>query len=232
MNSKIYIKEIWQEAFANRGFKVTLFLSLVLSLATIFLTTRWLIYNETRSGLPLDDWILALYAPLDLNIPILFLTQTSIILGFTTSALLPYHLIKTFISLIFIAIFRIAVMYLIPLEPPIDIIPLTDPILEDIFYSGEVLVKDLFFSGHTSNLLLFSLTTPFKKVRTYLFLSTALVAIMLMLQHVHYTIDIIAAIFFTLLAIRIVDTILNFIFKRPIDLSRSKRFKTLFLSPN
>lgn len=228
MKGNIYIKDIWQEAFSKWDFKVSFFLSILLSLCTIILTTRWLIYNESRSSAPLNDWILALFSPQDLNFPILFITQTAIVVGFVTSAILPYHLIRTFLSITFIALLRIIAMYMVPLEPPLDIIPLTDPLLEDVFYSGKVLVKDLFFSGHISNLLLFSLTTPFKKVRSYLFLSVTIVAIMLMLQHVHYTIDILAAPFFTLLAIVIADTIMKAIFKRPIDLSRLENFRALF----
>ncbi len=228
MKKDSYIKESWQEAFSNRDFKVYFFLSILLAISTIRLATKWLIYNESRISEPLNDWILALFTPIDLNIPIFFFTQTAIVIGLITSTFLPYHLMKTLLSIIFITILRIVAMYFVPLEPPIDIIPLRDSLMEDVIYGGNVLVKDLFFSGHTSNLLLLSLTTPFKKIRVYLLISATVVAIMLMLQHVHYSIDILVAPFFTLLAIVIAETTMKNIFKRPIDLSRSESLRVLF----
>lgn len=222
------IYEIWQEAFSKRDFKISFFLSILLALSTISLTSKWLLYNESRSSAPLNDWILALFTPLDLNIPIFFFTQTAVVIGLITSALLPYHLIKTLLCVTLIALLRIIAMYFVPLEPPLDIIPLRDPLIEGFFFGGKVIVKDLFFSGHTSNLILLSLITPFNKVRFYLFLSAIVVAIMLMLQHVHYTIDILVVPLFALLAIAIADTIMKLIFKRPIDLSRSKSLRMLF----
>lgn len=228
MKINSYIKENWQEAFSKRDFKISFFLSILLALTTISLTSKWLLYNESRSSAPINDWILELFTPLDLNIPIFFFTQTAVVIGLITSALLPYHLIKTLLGVTFIALLRIIAMYFVPLEPPLDMIPLRDPLIEGFFFGGKVIVKDLFFSGHTSNLILLGLITPFNKVRFYLFLSAIVVAIMLILQHVHYTIDILVVPLFALLAIAIANTVMKLIFKRPIDLSRSKSLRMLF----
>lgn len=228
MKINSYIKENWQEAFSKRDFKISFFLSILLALTTISLTSKWLLYNESRSSAPINDWILELFTPLDLNIPIFFFTQTAVAIGLITSALLPYHLIKTLLGVTFIALLRIIAMYFVPLEPPLDMIPLRDPLIEGFFFGGKVIVKDLFFSGHTSNLILLGLITPFNKVRFYLFLSAIVVAIMLILQHVHYTIDILVVPLFALLAIAIANTVMKLIFKRPIDLSRSKSLRMLF----
>jgi hypothetical protein len=227
MKKNSCIHEIWREAFSRVDFKISLLLIISLALSTVYISTKWLVYNESRISAPLNDWVLSSFSPIDLNTPVFFITQIALLIGLTTSAILPYHLIKTLLSIILIAILRIIAMYLVPLEPPNDIIPLRDPFMEDIFYSGKVLMKDLFFSGHTSSLLLLSLTTPLRKVRIYLLISAGVVASMLMLQHVHYTIDIIAAPFFTLLAITIADTIMKYIFDTQIVLSRSESLRSL-----
>jgi len=93
-------------------------------------------------------------------------------------------------------------MYLVPLEPPIGIIPLRDPFVEGAFYDNKVLVKDLFFSGHTSNMVLLTLFMDIKWIKIILVFASAAVAYLLLVQHVHYAIDIIAAPFFAYLAYR------------------------------
>lgn len=98
---------------------------------------------------------------------------------------------------------RCMVMYLVPLDPPIGIIPLRDPFVEGAFYDNKVLVKDLFFSGHTSNMVLLTLFMDIKWLKIILAFASAAVGYLLMVQHVHYAIDILAAPFFAYMAYKI-----------------------------
>ncbi len=91
---------------------------------------------------------------------------------------------------------RILSMFLLPLEPPEKMILLKDPFVE-FFGSGQTLTKDLFFSGHTATLLILFLVTEKKIIKIIFFVSTIVVAICVLIQHVHYTIDVFAAVFFT-----------------------------------
>lgn len=59
------------------------------------------------------------------------------------------------------------------------------------------MTKDLFFSGHTSNMLLLALCFERKNDKLLGFAATTLVAVMVLFQHVHYTIDVLGAIVFT-----------------------------------
>ena len=106
-----------------------------------------------------------------------------------------------------IGIIRCIVMYLVPLEPPIGIIPLRDPFVEGAFYDNKVLVKDLFFSGHTSNMVLLTLFMDIKWLKIILAFAATTVGYLVLVQHVHYTIDVIAAPFFAYLAYRIATKI-------------------------
>ncbi len=94
-----------------------------------------------------------------------------------------------------IAFLRLLTIYLLPLDAPPTIIPLKDPFVE-FFGGGNTLLKDLFFSGHTATMFLFFLLVN-NKLKIVFFISTILVAIFVLIQHVHYTIDVVAAPFFT-----------------------------------
>ncbi|MFC2136330.1 phosphatase PAP2-related protein, partial [Bacteroidota bacterium] len=61
------------------------------------------------------------------------------------------------------------------------------------FGTGEIYIKDLFFSGHTSTMFLLFLTAGSKNLRMVFLLLTILVAFCVIIQHVHYSIDVIAA---------------------------------------
>jgi len=87
-------------------------------------------------------------------------------------------------------------MYLLPLEPPANMIILNDPLVE-FFGTGQALTKDLFFSGHTATLFILFLVSEKKIIKTVFLISTIAVAIAVLLQHVHYSIDVLAAVFFT-----------------------------------
>jgi len=81
---------------------------------------------------------------------------------------------------------------MLPLEPPSDLIQLKDPITY-LFYGNEYVTKDLFFSGHTATQFLMFLCLKKKTERMILLVSTFLIAIMVLFQHVHYTVDVLAA---------------------------------------
>jgi len=86
-----------------------------------------------------------------------------------------------------------ASMYLFTLEPPVAIIPLVDPIVNIIAYGGEVFNKDLFFSGHIATLTLFVLFEERPLPKMVLIINTIIVAVLILIQRVHYTIDVVVA---------------------------------------
>jgi membrane-associated phospholipid phosphatase len=95
-----------------------------------------------------------------------------------------------------LGVIRMAAMYIIPLNPPPDMIPLNDPFVE-YFGTGRLLTKDLFFSGHTATLFLLFLTVQSKKLKILFLTCTIALGLSVLLQHVHYSIDVLAAPFFT-----------------------------------
>jgi membrane-associated phospholipid phosphatase len=67
----------------------------------------------------------------------------------------------------------------------------------EFFGTGQTLTKDLFFSGHTATLFILFLVSEKKIIKTVFLISTIAVAIAVLLQQVHYSIDVFAAVFFT-----------------------------------
>jgi hypothetical protein len=96
----------------------------------------------------------------------------------------------------------------VPLDPPAGLIVLTDP-LTAVFYGRSTITKDLFFSGHTSILFLAFLCLERKWDKILALTGTCIVACLLLVQHVHYTIDIIAAPIIIYPVFRIVKYLLN-----------------------
>ena len=99
-------------------------------------------------------------------------------------------------SYVIMSISRLVVITAVPLNPPAGLLELKDPI-SNTFYGMKVVTKDLFYSGHTSTVFLMFLCVKKRKDKITLLAATLLVGFLLLLQHVHYTIDVLAAPVFT-----------------------------------
>lgn len=192
----------WRAAWSDRGFRLRALLTAPALVLTLMVLARFLEQNELREGVVLADPVLRLFAPADVT----WVTFGFIYLGLVVAvgSLLrhPPLLLLAVQTYIVMVVFRIIAMSLLPLEPPPTMIPLQDPLVEYVG-TGKLLTKDLFFSGHTSTLFLLFLVFPAGRMKTLFLICTVLVAVCVVLQHVHYTIDVFAAPFFAFAAYRI-----------------------------
>ena len=81
---------------------------------------------------------------------------------------------------------------LISLNPPAGLIPMADPITNQ-FYGAHYITHDLFFSGHTTTVFLIFLCLKNKTDRLYTLIASVILGFLLLIQHVHYTVDVLAA---------------------------------------
>jgi membrane-associated phospholipid phosphatase len=186
----------WKKYFSNSLLKIEFFLTIFLLIIILIFLTRFLNWVELREGVVLNDPILRLFSPIDLTWLIFFLIYVSLFLGVVIFVKSPDILILALQSYIIMVFIRILMMYLLPLNPPEKSILLIDPVVK-YFGTGKNLTKDLFFSGHTATLFLLFLVADKKWLKVIFLISTILVAAGVLLQHVHYSIDVAAAFFFS-----------------------------------
>ena len=87
---------------------------------------------------------------------------------------------------------RFVTLSVVALDPPPGLIPLVDP-LGSVFYGNAAITKDLFFSGHTATMVLIFLCLERRTDKIIALIAAFAVAYLLLVQHIHYTIDILAA---------------------------------------
>ena len=190
------IKQNWQEAWRNKAFRWSLISGLIIISIVIFFTYHFFNYIEnSRGGEVLNDWMLNMLPAKDVSIPIVFFEGSVIILFFLRCTTNPAMFITALIGLIFIIASRCITIDITQFRAPIGIIALKDPIA-DMIYKTKFINRDLFYSGHVSILFLFYLCSSKKADKYYMLLAVILVGILLLIQHVHYTVDVISAPFF------------------------------------
>lgn len=186
----------WREFLKEKKNKIELVVTFLLLSVVISALTNFLNFVEVRKGVALPDPILNLFKPVDLTWLIFALIYVLLIAGIISLAKNPKRLLFAVQLYTLVVAVRIVAMYLLPLEPPVKMIVLNDPFVE-YFGTGQTLTKDLFFSGHTATLFILYLVSENKMMKIVFLISTIAVAISVLLQHVHYSIDVFAAVFFT-----------------------------------
>lgn len=198
----------WREFFNKR--KIEFILTLVFLIIILIVYSNFLEYIEKRNGVSLPDPILNLFNPVDLTWLIFGLIYTSIVIAILDLTKEPNLLLLAIQCYSLLVIIRLIVMYITPLNAPAKLILLSDPFVQ-FFGSGKVLTRDLFFSGHTATLFLLFLIVKKRILKLFFLCSTLVIGISVILQHVHYTVDVLTAPFFSYSAYRIASIINEFI---------------------
>jgi len=196
----------WKEFIAQR--KSEIIFTVILLTLVLFILPKFLNFIELRDGVILPDPILKLYNPVNLTwltFSLIYISLISAIIYFSTKPELLFTALQSYAVLI---IFRMIVMFVTPFNPPADSIILNDPFVQ-LFGSGEILTKDLFFSGHTATLFLLYLMADKKYLKFTCLIFTITVGLAVLLQHVHYTIDVVAAPFFAYVSFSLVRIFKN-----------------------
>ena len=189
------LKEKWIDAFSSKEFRIKFIIYVIILIISLNILVRFLNYNENRVGINFPDPLLALFSPDDvtwLTFGVIYLSLIGIIIYLFNN---PKIFLIAILAYTIMILLRMTAMWLLPLEPPVKMIPLVDPVVE-FFGKGGVLKKDLFFSGHTSTLTLFTLLVVNKKLKYIFAALTIIVGLCVLIQHVHYSIDVFAAPFF------------------------------------
>lgn len=187
------ISKNWKIAFKQKSFKIRVLITIPVLVIILISITKFLTFNEFNDGFIIHDPVLNQLKPIDLSFYTFGLTYLSVLFVIILSLPKPKIALITLNAYMLLLVFRMVTMYILPLEPPTGIIPLKDFLLESSFYSGRANLKDLFFSGHTATIFLFFLVSENKWIKLIFMILTIIIASCVLLQHVHYTIDVIFA---------------------------------------
>lgn len=193
----------WTDALRSRRFTLLTLGTAAGLIAALLALNRYLLFNERRSGVALADPLLAQLPVLDLSWPIFALLYSLLIGTVVHLAKQPRLLLVALQAYALMAVVRMAMMFSIPLEAPPGMIMLVDPFVRLFGDGGSNWAKDLFFSGHTSTTFLCALSVRSRALKLLCFAGCAAVALFVLLQHVHYTVDVLVAPFVAFAAQRV-----------------------------
>ncbi|MDB5210597.1 MAG: hypothetical protein JWQ30_1424 [Sediminibacterium sp.] len=208
MNRTIAIA--WREAWANRKFRIKTIIGSIVFLGILISFPYFFGLIEQREGIVLNDPILTLVPAVDVS-ALTFIFIWSMIAYFLFRCIQnPSFFMLGFCCMILLFLSRMITISLFPLNPPDGLIPLIDPV-SNLFYGGPrvFMTKDLFYSGHTSTQFMIFLCFSKRRDKGLALLSSVVVGILVLVQHVHYSIDVVGAFLLTyfvyLLGRRIAD---------------------------
>ena len=188
----------WSKAWQERRFRNKTIIALLLVTIILTLLPTFFAFIEKREGMVLQDYLLDAIPAMDVSIPTFIIIWSMVVLVLYRIYQNPRLLLVVAYGFILMCLARILTISLLPLNPPTGIITLQDPIA-NIAYGGNgiFITKDLFYSGHTGNMFLFFLCLEAKWDKIIALTASFLIGLLVLIQHIHYSIDVFAAFIFT-----------------------------------
>lgn len=193
----------WKTFFQNKKSRTEFIITLLVIVPLMLSFSQFILFIEQRKGVVLNDPLLNTFNPINLTWLTFSLIYLSLIMFFVSVFKDPQKLMIGLQSYGLMVIFRTIAMYLTPLDAPGTLLVLDDPFVQ-LFGKGDILTKDLFFSGHTGTLFLLFLLAENKTLKILFLISTIMVGSAVLLQHVHYSIDVFVAPFVAYCSYRII----------------------------
>lgn len=167
--------------------------TLAVALCVVFVLPAFFRYIQSKPGITLNDPLLLWLPAADISIPLFVFLYAVVAIAVVALARHPLIFLRTAQAYVLLLVLRMITMAVVTLEPPPGSVVLQDPI-STFFYPGhQPFSKDLFFSGHTATVFLLYLAVPKGLGRSLLLVATVLVGAAVLVQHVHWTVDVIAA---------------------------------------
>lgn len=188
----------WSVLWRNLSFKRKTLVYSGLLVAILVILPFFFSAIEKRDGIRLNDPILELIPAIDVSLATFLVIWSMTAFVWVRMLQDPSLFLVTLCSMVLLFLSRLISISLLPLDPPEGLIPLKDPIV-NLFYGGTdvFITKDLFYSGHTSTQFLFFLCLHKRRDKVIALAASFAVAALVLVQHVHYTIDVVFAFVFT-----------------------------------
>lgn len=199
----------WKVVLKDLSFRMKLYIGLGMVLCILVFFPFFFQFIEARSGRLLHDPVLATLPSADVSVPVFACIWLTTLLYLFRCRRNPNMFLLFMWGFVFTSLSRFLTIYFMPLEPPPGLIPLVDPISNAFYGKSGFITKDLFYSGHTSSQCLLFFCFRRKNDRLLALFSSIAVGILVLVQHVHYTIDVLGAPVFTFLCYLVARKIVN-----------------------
>jgi membrane-associated phospholipid phosphatase len=176
--------------------------TLIVSIPVVASLPTFFGFIAQRPGVLPPEPLLHHLPAVDLSVPLFALLYATIVYGLLRLVRRPVVLLRGLQACVILLLLRMLSMWSWTLEPPQDLVDLTDPVTQIFYPDATPFRKDLFFSGHTATLVLLALAMPTLWDRVLVAIAAALVGFAVLVQHVHWTVDVLAAPVFAWLAWR------------------------------
>src|ERR1700761_6262058 len=207
-SNRIELRQEWATAWQSPRFRRRIIIAAIFAVAIASCFPIFFQTIEKREGIVLNDWLLNRLPAHDVSLPLMAIVWSMTALLLFRCVQDPDMLLTYLWSYIVLSQVRFVTISLVPLNAPLNLIGLVDP-LSNAFYGAKFVTKDLFFSGHTSTICLMALCLQNRIERILGFIATAAVGILLLVQHVHYTVDVITAPVFAWIIWRLTKKVLS-----------------------
>jgi hypothetical protein len=200
----------WKESLTTSGFAPKLLIAIAIFVSGALQFPTYFKNIQKRQGTLLNDFVLNNIPAIDVSTPIFAIIYGLLIYMLFKVLQKPELFLLFALTFVIETVFRMTSIYLFPLNPPANLVFLHDIFSELLIYGdSEPITKDLFFSGHTSTMVMIWLFVQGQNQKIIAGIATVSLAFLLLLQHVHYTIDVLGALFFTYLSYLIARQIVD-----------------------
>lgn len=187
------LKVAYKSRFRDKGFLASLFYSLAFLALALVINFYAGTYASESASSPVSDIVLSNVPAYDLDVLFIYGSFLFFFLILSLCALRPHQMPFIIKSVALFVIIRSIFITLTHIGPSPSQILIHSDVLSKLTFDG-----DLFFSGHTGLPFLLALTFWRNKIiRSVFLLFSFSFATIVLLAHMHYTIDVLAAFFIT-----------------------------------
>jgi membrane-associated phospholipid phosphatase len=199
----------WKSLQSKRTFFVLFFIGLALFLSSLQLTIQYVPTFETREGFVPYDPFMSYLPAIDVSPYVFLLLYGAILFGAYYFIQDPKMLLVFAFSFGFMYYIRALCITLVPLNEPALLIPLSDPFIEKLGIYQTFVKRDLFFSGHFASVFIPYLILRKTRFHWVFLLASIGIGFLVMLQHIHYSYDVLGAIVFTYLSVYLAEKLVE-----------------------
>lgn len=200
----------WKLAVTEPAYRIKLITTVAIFVIGAIQFPTYFSHIQKRNGQGLNDFVLEFLPAHDVSTPIFTIIYGLLIYMLCRILTKPNLFLLFALTFVIETVFRMTTIYLFPLNHPQNLVILHDTFAELLIYgNSDPITKDLFFSGHTATMVMIWLFVEKPLEKFVAAIATFLLASLLLIQHVHYTIDVLGAFFFTYLSYLIAKQIVD-----------------------